>query len=168
MSAPLYALGDDLEAVYDALAENGGDLTDELAAALDAAQGAFDGKAERVGLMVRSLLAHADAVDAEAKRLSARAAAAKKAAEGLKGYLHAQLVRLERREVKGALVTLRVQASPASARCTIDPAFLPAPLTRQIPARVEFDARAALAAHKSGVPLPDGVEIVQGTHLRVV
>src|SRR3990167_9709297 len=69
----LYELADVYEGIAEALIENGGELTPDLAAQLDAIEGAFEAKVERVALSVRNLVATADAADAEAARLAALA-----------------------------------------------------------------------------------------------
>lgn len=163
----LYERTADLATVHDWLVESGGELTPEIAELLDKAEGAFDAKCERVALKIRELEALAKAVEVEADRLAARQKALANSAKSLKGYLLTQLQHADRPEVKGTLVTIRVQASPARARCLVDVSALPAELVRIIPESRDFNGSAALAAHKAGQPLPAGVEIVQSHHIRL-
>jgi len=105
----LYELADAYERIAEALIENGGELTAELAVDLDAIEGAFEAKVERVALYVRNLLATADAADAEAARLAVLARSRRQAADGLKGYLMAQLDRVEKPKVETPLIVVRIQ-----------------------------------------------------------
>lgn len=163
----LYAIGEEMEAIHSALAENGGELTDELAAQLDAIEEAFDVKAERTALVIRQLQAQAEVVKSEAKRLSDRAASLEKSAASLKEYLRFHMVTSGRDVVKGALATVRMQQSPPSARCEVPLEDLPPEFVRVVPESRAFDAKAAIAAHKAGQDLPGGITILLTTHLRV-
>lgn len=163
----LYERTADLEVVHGWLIESGGELTPELLELLDSAEGAFDEKCERVALKVRELEATAKAVQEEADRLAARAKSLANGAKGLKGYLLRQMEDADRPEVRRPLITLRVQASPAAARCTVPVEQLPDALVRIVPESRVFDGRAALDAHKAGLALPAGVEITRGHHLRL-
>lgn len=163
----LYEIGAEMEAIYSALQENGGELTEDLAAALDAIGEAFEIKVERTGLVVRQLGAQAEVVKAEAKRLNERAAGLEKAAANLKEYLRYHMVMAGRDAVKGPLLTVRVQSSPPSAvlHGTLDD--LPPEFVRVVPESRVFDAKAAIAAHKAGVHLPECIAVHQSTHVRL-
>lgn len=163
----LYERTEALAIVDQWLMESGGELTPEIEELLEQAAGQWADKVERVALKVRELEATAKAVKEEADRLAARVKALENGARSLKGYLQQQLNAIEVREVKRPLVTVRLQNSPPAARCAVPVEALPPELVRVIPERREFDARAALAAHKAGAALPAGVEIVQGTHVRL-
>jgi hypothetical protein len=166
-SLTLYERTADLEAVHSWLMESGGELTPEIEERLDAAEGAFDEKAERVALKIREMEATARAVKEEADRLAARVRSMENGARSLKEYLRMQMERADRPEIKRPLVTIRVHRSPPSARCLVPLQELDDHFVRLIPERFEFDAKAALAAHKAGEALPAGVEIVQGHHVRL-
>jgi len=166
MSLPtLYAIGEDLEAVYRTLEENGGDLTPELEKALFSLEGMFEEKAERVALMIRQMQAHAETVGIEERRLASRRKALENGANGLREYLRHWLERFEKMELRRPLVTIRIQQSPPAAKCTV-PA-IPPDFVRVIPERYEFDATKAIEMWRSGQPLPAGVEVTRGTHLRI-
>ena len=166
MSAPtlkLYELADAYERIAEALTENGGELTPELATDLDAIEGAFEGKVERVALYVRNLLATADAADAEAARLAALARTRRQGAEGLKGYLMAQLDRVEKLKVETPLVVVRIQKN---SRPAIQwPDTLPIPEAYQR-VTVSLDGQKVFTDWTAGA-LPNGFVVEQGRHLRI-
>ena len=159
----LYELADAYERIAEALIENGGELTAELAVDLDAIEGAFEAKVERVALYVRNLLATADAADAEAARLAVLARSRRQAADGLKGYLMAQLDRVEKPKVETPLIVVRIQKN---SRPSIQwPDTLPIPEGYQR-VTVSLDGQKAYSDWKAGT-LPSGFVVEQGRHLRI-
>jgi len=159
----LYQLADTYEQIAEALIENGGELTPELAADLDAIEGAFEAKVERVALYICNLLLTADAADAEAARLATLARTRRQGAEGLKGYLMAQLDRVEKPKVETPLVVVRIQKN---SRPSIQwPDTLPIPEGYQR-VTVSLDGQKAYADFKAGT-LPMGFIVDHGRHLRI-
>lgn len=173
----LYDTVDALQTVESWLIEHDGELTPELSELLDQALGDFGAKVERVALKVRELEQSAEAVKAEATRLAARAKSYETAAARLKAYLHLELQRAGRDKVEGPnkLATVAVQKNSAPAvtftrQPTDDDAAFGFAVTipeQVIPASVQWDRAALVAAFKSNAPLPDGVEITVGTHVRI-
>jgi len=159
----LYELADAYEQIAEALIENGGELTPELAAGLDAIEGAFEAKVERVALYVRNLLVTADAADAEAVRLGALARSRRQGAEGLKGYLMAQLDRVEKPKVETPLVVVRIQQNSRPAIQWPDTLPIPEGYQR---VTVSLDGQKAYSDWKAGT-LPSGFVVEQGRHLRI-
>lgn len=176
----LYDTVDQLEIVRQWIDEHsdeiiaaGGELPPELAALLDQAEGQLTEKVERVGLYVRELLLTSKAIEEEAQRLHDAAVAKLKAANHLKEYLRGQLERAEITTVKGKLLTVRVQKNPPSVQCA-DPATLYTELGEEwIERRVveSFVVRRdyVLAAYKANEPpIPLGIDVTQGSHVRLV
>lgn len=160
--------------------EAGGDIgaLPELAALVDQAEGDFTEKAERVALFIRELLLSAKAVAEEAARLTARAKHLDKSAEALKHYLLLNLQRAETKKVEGKLVTVRVQASPAAVQHALTDAELQRlytlgtidgahQLVRRVPETFRLDAKAVVEAEALGEPIPAGVTITRGQHVRI-
>lgn len=155
----------------------GGDVSalPELAELLDAAEGDFKEKAERVALKVRELMAECVAVELEADRLNKRAAARKRAADSLKEYLKLNMEKAGVEKVNGLLCNVAIQKSPPSVRHAMTQAALclAACDTRfesmvdEVPSVFKLDAKAVIAAAKEGRELPEGVTVEQGTHLRI-
>jgi hypothetical protein len=159
----LYELADAYERIAEALIENGGELTPELSAELDAIEGAFEAKVERVALYVRNLLATAEAADAEAARLAALARTRRQGAEGLKGYLMAQLDRVEKPKVETPLVVVRIQKNSRPAIRWPDTLPIPKDYQR---VTVSLDGQKAYQDFKAGA-LPKGFIVEQGRNLRI-
>lgn len=178
-SIKLYELTAARDILDEFLTETEGEVTPELQQLLDELEGETKEKIERVALYVREQLATAAAIDEEAKRLAAMSAARKRAAEGLKGYLKSQMERLELPKVQGLLCTVALQNNPPSVKSTITDEelrrhFLGSytgsavqQFVVEVPASYKLNSRAVLDAHKAGQPLPDGLTVEQGQHLRI-
>ena len=82
----LYNLTENLLAIYDALEENGGELTDELAAALDETDQAIALKADHYASFIRMIRDRA-AADAEIKRLQSSKRVAQNAEKAIRGHI---------------------------------------------------------------------------------
>lgn len=168
----LYELANARDILDEFLMETEGEVTPELAALLDEIEGDIKEKIERVGLYAQEQAATAKAVKAEAERLTARARAMEKAADGLKNYLKYQMVRLGQTKVVGLLCTVsRQKNSVAGIQCAITPEALaltePALVTRQEIVTYSLDRDAILARWKAGQALPETVVVEQGEHVRV-
>ncbi len=174
----LYEVGDTLEQIADQLVENGGELTPELEAMLDAMTEAFDAKAESIALVIRSAESRAAGIHVEAERLAKLERAHENTAKRLKAYLLREMERAGKRKMQGKLVSVSVCANSRPSITLVGPVEqLPASLTRYVPARVEFDSQAAYEAWKVRASEPDGpfaqaeraVLIVAdiGSHVRV-
>lgn len=161
----LYEISDKMQAVADALVENGGEVTPDIAAQLAELEGEFEQKVERCVLYVRNLEMTADAAKQEADRLGLLASSRSAAADSLKQYVKAEMERVGKGRVETALVVARIQKnSTPSVTFTGEIGTLPLAYVR---ITKSLDARSVLEASKAGVPLPDGVKVEQGTHLRV-
>lgn len=162
-----------LEILNDWLEESRGELTPAIEQLLAEAEGDFDEKAERVALYIREQIAGAAAIREEETRLHALRMSKERAAENLKRYLLLNMQQAERTKVEGTLVTVRVQKSPPAVESSLsegelDALFGIAPrFVRLIPQRFELDKRAVLEAYKLGQVLPRGVDVTQGTSLRI-
>lgn len=162
----LYEIADSL-ANLDALIDLAdGELSPEALAELDALEGALDAKVERIVCLIRERQRHAEAAAAEAARLRQVHQTNDRAAQSLKQYLVHALQGSGRTKAGGPIGGARIQANPPAARCRFDGLNIPAPYRRES-VSFSFDARAALADHKAGVALPEGVEVVHGQHLRL-
>lgn len=163
-----------LEEHSDEIIAASGELPPELAELLDLAEGQLEAKVERVALYVRELIATADAIDSEAKRLAARAKAARNTADGLKGYLKAQLERVGMTSVKGVLATVRIQKSRAPMTRWLGPALLDdvwgVPQYQRFMHRIttyRLNVDAVVQAKQAGEVLPEGIACEYHTHLRL-
>lgn len=170
---PLYQLVNIRDMLDGLLAQSEGEVTPDLADLLDQVEGATTEKIERVALYIRELSATADAIDVEKDRLAARAKAKRVAAESLKGYLKAQLERLQQTEVRGLLATVAIQPNGQPSVTTSDePAILygRGEAYRPFVKRQDtytLDRAAVLAAWKNHEPMPAGITVERGSHLRI-
>lgn len=161
----LYEITAELEDVAGELIENGGELTPELEARLDAAEGALHAKVERCALVVQQLQAHAEMARTESRRLADLASTRARAADRLKEYVQSQLEIAGVRKVEGDLATVWVQKNGRpSINWTRDVDELPDAYRR---IRIEPDTNAAYDNWKAGAQLPDGFTVEQGHHLRI-
>lgn len=151
----------------DEILANGGELTPELEALLNEAEGTFDAKVEKVALKVRELIAEADVVKVEADRLTQRAKTAKNAADSLKAYLHRQMDEAGKVQVKGTLVTVALQKNPPRVVTERSAPESEGRFVAMVPALYEWNKDAIKDAHKAGEPLPEGVTVEQGMSLRI-
>ncbi len=162
-----------IEEHTDEILANGGELTHDLLVLLDEAEGTFAEKAERVALKVRELQAEAEVVKAEATRLTQRAKTALNAADSLKEYLHRTMEAAGTLTIKGTLVTVAVQKNPPSVQGELSPEALGdlyhdgSTFAVHIPETFTIDKKAVIAAHKAGAPIPAGLQVTQGTSLRI-
>lgn len=171
----LYQIADMRDVLDEWLAESEGEVTPELQQLLDELEGKANEKIERVGLYVREQLALASAIDEEAKRLAARSAARKKAAEGLKAYLKANMERLGTKKVEGLLATVAIQNNPPAVTCPLTEdqlkdAFLgSSPVGQFVRETVSYrvDRDAVMMAHKAGDTLPADIAVTVGSHVRI-
>jgi hypothetical protein len=161
----LYELTAELEAVIDALIENGGELTPELEAELDALEGALAVKVERCALAIRQLEAQAESARVESRRLAELAGMRARASDRLKAYTQEHMERADVRKVEGALATVWVQKNGRpSIRWTRPEDDLPEAFRR---VRIEPDTQAAYDEWRVGAELPEGFEVEHGSHLRI-
>lgn len=162
----LYEISDAMQAIAEALIENGGDtITPELAGQLDAIEGEFEQKVERCVLYIRNLEATAEAAKQEAQRLTVLATSRTNAADSLKRYVKGEMERTEHLKVETPLIVARVQKNSApSVAYTGSLDTLP---TEYVRITRSLDSRAVIAALKAGAALPEGVAVETGTHLRI-
>lgn len=156
------------------LEEAGGELTPEVEALLDKAEGDFNEKVENVALKVKALEAQSAAIQQEADRLAARAKARATGAKSLKLYLQRCLEAAGKEKVNGLLCTVALQMNPPSVHVpdTLDMGELyhaGCPGVELVPERYVVSKSAMLAAVKArgeGV-LPTGVTITRGHSVRI-
>lgn len=142
-----------------------GELTDAAIMELDAIQMNLETKADGVCAIVREELSLESAVTAEIDRLRKMQVAHASRAARLKEYLKLTLEATGQKKLEMARFKVRIQANPPAASCVIDPKDLPDEFKW---VRVEPDNRAAIDAWKKTGQAPEGFEIRQGTHLRIV
>ena len=175
-TARLYELADLRQVIDLALEETQGELTPDIAAALDAWEAAFPQKVESVALYIADIEGDAAKIKAEEERLAAKRTALLNRAKGLEQYLQANLERAGVQKVSGVLKTVALQKNPPKVVPLVD-------VTQEdlrhwhldgyatvTPETYTMDKKAILAAHKAN-DLPGHiaklVTIQQTTGLRI-
>lgn len=166
MSESLYQLSTDFQAIYDELAENGGEITPEIEAKLDALALPFNQKVNGISCWMKNLEGREVALDAEISRLQARKKATENHRERLKSYLLEFMIWAKKDRVELEAFTISVQRNPPS--CVIeDEKSIPAKFLTIIPESKQVDKKAVLAALKAGEKV-DGAQLAtEKYHLRV-
>lgn len=161
----LYELTQEWQSIEDALLESGGELTDELAARLDAYRAALPAKVDGYCRVIQRLARQAEAAKAEADRLAQLARVRGNSADSLKRRLLGELLAQGLQKVEtDHFVVAAVRNSQPSIRWTGDQADLPASFRR---VKVELDSAVAREVLKRDGALPDGFEVEVGYHVRI-
>ncbi len=168
----LYELANARDILDGFLLESEGEVTPELLQLLDELDGHVTEKIERVGLYIQEQVQTAKAIKAEAERLTARARAREKAADGLKAYLMTQMVRLDKTKVVGLLCTVaRQKNSVTGIELTGTPEELygryPNLAKRQEIVTYSLDRDTIIAIHEAGGDLPTELHVERGEHVRI-
>lgn len=161
----LWELAEELEAIGCELAENGGELTPELEARLDAQDGAFDAKVEAIALLIQERKGLADMAKAEQERLAAIRKSHDSAARGLTSYLLYHLRRSGKTKVETHRARVRVQKNgQPSISWTKNLDELPEAYRR---VSIAPDLALVREQLKTGGEPPEGFRIDYGFHLRI-
>lgn len=173
----LYEHAEARDILDELLAETEGEVTPEIETLLNEWQDATNEKVEKVALYIQEQAATVGALDAEIARLTARKNARKKAVEGLKGYLLANLTRMGIPKVNGLLVTVAVQKNPPSVKGELDqqvlgamyasPNHLWSRFVKRVPESFTLDRKAVIEAAKADAPIPAGLVVEQSSSLRI-
>lgn len=165
MSMRLWEITDELETVGGLIAENGGELTPEIEARLDALEGAYEAKVERIALAVQQYLANAGAAKVEEERLAAIRRSHERSADGLKRYLLASMRRSGNLKVETPRARVRVQKNgQPSITWTGEPDAIPEHYRR---VTVAPDLSRVRDDIKAGLEPPEGFVVDIGYHVRI-
>jgi hypothetical protein len=169
----LHDIGDAQDILDAFLLETEGEETPEISALWDALQGQRDEKIERWGLWLRGQQLQAELIKAEEERLAARRKAIEHAIARGKAALQMNMERLNVTKVDGKLLTVAVQANPASVQGELTEEQLrtlmvvDAALVKRVPESYSLVKAEVLKAHKAGRMIPAGLTITQSTSLRI-
>lgn len=163
----LYEISALIREVLAGIEDNAGELTADAEAKLATLAEQWEVKAEAVALWHHERRAEADVIEDEIIRLKARQLAAERSAAWAKTYLERELKAAGRKSLRTPRVSATVCANGSPAvRILTDAERLPAEFQVQT-TTVAPDRQALLDAHRAGRPLPDGVFVSYGTHVRV-
>lgn len=163
---PLYELADEYDVIQAAIEENGGELTPELEAALDANAEDSSAKLDSIGKMIKNLEGFEEMAKQEMVAQRDKYRSRGNAAHRLKEYAKAAMKRMGIERHIGRVNLSVCGNSQPSIVFGGDPAKLPKEFQR-IDVIVELDRDKVREAHLLGQPIPDGVSVVRGDHLRV-
>lgn len=163
----LYEMSGAIAAIEDAIIDADGELTDEIAAQLDAIEGTFESKVEACAFAIRNMETLADAAKIEETRIASLRKSRESGARRLKGYLQTCMEIACREKVETAAFKIALQKSPPSVVVDCDPSDLPSEYIRVIPESYEVDRKAIIADYKAGASLPAGVSVHDSYHLRI-
>lgn len=183
IDAKLYQIADVRQRIDAALDAAEGEITPDLESVFDATDAHFDKKAEHVALFVQEQHAIATSLRShpvvlEAARLLARADAFEKRGNDVKAYLLAQMQRVQKTKIQGALVTIAVrQNNPAVVELVAtteedfrDIAMYAPALVRRIPEQWSWNKDEVKRAHEAGTlpePVATRVTVKRGVRVEI-
>ena len=167
----LYEISDAYRGFVEAIDNE--EITDPetIADTLEALNAEFDDKAENIACLYKSLQAEAEAIKAEAKKLSERAAYKERVCERLKDYLSTNMQRIGKDKLETARCKLSFRKSESVNITDGDALYLYCTINgldelAQTVSTVKFDKTAIKKAIKGGATL-DGVEIVTANNIQI-
>lgn len=158
----LYELSQKHREIMHLIVENGGEISDELIADLEAVDKGIERKTNAICRMRAEHSRTADAIDAEIKRLQALKRSHANAADNLKGYLHECMNKAGTDRIETDLFKVWIQNSPPSCEFQGDPERLPEEFQR---IEISLNVEVARQYWKAGKELPNGVSFIQGKHI---
>ena len=164
--ATLYELTEDMRLIQDVIDLAGGELTEAVEAALDAAalnKDNAEAKLEGYGKLLANLAADVEGYKAEEKRLAERRRAVENLTNRLKDNVFEYMTAAKKSKIKAGTFTFAVQKSSPALAIESE---LEIPGDYYIEQDPKLDRKTLLAALKTGVEVP-GCSIKQGSHLRI-
>lgn len=161
----LYELTNEWQLIELHLTDTDGEITPDIQAALDTIEAELPQKVDGICSLMRHFLTRAAAAREESERLAKLAQARQNAGERLKAYLKTCLERMGQAKVETDRFKVRIQKNgQPSVKYNGLPEMLP---TKFQKVRIDVDNAALATAWKTGEALPPGVDVQQGTHLRI-
>ncbi len=161
----LYQIPEAYRDIMDKIADQEGECTDEDLAALDAIEGTLEDRVDHIGAVIAECDATVEFFKPELDRITKRIRGANRHTENLKKYLKETMAKLEREKVQGKIFRARIQRNSAP---SIDYKGQPEKLPKQYQRiKIETDKDAIKTDWKAGFPLPEGITVELGNHLRI-
>ncbi len=149
---------------FEAIMNEEGEFPPELFDEMQALDMALEHKIDACCRVVRQLEAEHELYKRESERLAAKAATSKTNVQKLKAYMLANLQTMKLRRCDTPLFKVWQHPSPKSVKVEADPKSLPPEFQKTT---IEVNKAALMEAFESGQPLPQGVTVESGTHLRI-
>ena len=170
----LYELPSEWRDIEEELDANGGELTEELSARMDALDFTIATKVDSYYKLIANADAMESALKAEAKKLTERAKTAEKNSETFKTRLQATLVALGKPIGEKVFnpdnthyVALKENQPKVVIDESVDVSKFPAHFKRNIPEKWEAEKTAIKDAFKAGEALPEGVQVIRETSITI-
>jgi hypothetical protein len=162
----LFNISNEFAAAMNAIqeaADDGGEITPEVAAAFDAIEMEMSTKLDNCYRVLRTLETEASASDEELDRLKRLAGARRKRADWMKQYVFDSMMAAGVMKHKSPICEMRIQKNSRPVIRLEDGADIPKEFER---VKIEFDGTKAYEAWKAGTPLPSSLIVIEGSHLR--
>ena len=149
--------------LYQQLLDMAEEQDSDFSEALDSLEDAFEEKAENIVKIMRTLEAKEKAYKDEEDRLNAQRKTLNNRLQELKDYLQENMNVMGKKKVESGLFTVAIQKSPPTLKIDDDKYI---PDGYWIPQPPKLDRKELLQDMKLGEEI-EGVEIVQGEHVRI-
>ena len=149
--------------LYQQLLDMAEEQDNDFSEALESLEGAFEEKAENIVKIMRTLEAKEKAYKDEVDRLNKQRNALKRSIQNSKDYLQENMNVMGKKKVESGLFTVAIQKSPPTLKIDDDKYI---PDGYWIPQPPKLDRKELLQDLKLGEEI-EGVEIVQGEHVRI-
>lgn len=153
----------EIPTLYQQLLDMAEEQDSDFSEALESLEGAFEEKAENIVKIMRTLEAKEKAYKDEVDRLNGQRKTLKNRVQGLKDYLQENMNVMGKKKVESGLFTVAIQKSPKTLKIEDDQYI---PEGYWIPQPPKLDRKELLQDMKLGEEI-EGVEIVQGEHVRI-
>lgn len=166
MRSTLYEISSEISALLSTIDALDGEITDDLTIDLMNLEDALEDKVHSCCCAIREKEARAAGMSLEIDRLTAQRDAEKRVVEWLKGYVKAELERIGQKKIETPLFRVTVCKNGQASVRLDEGVPIPDDFKKE-KTIIELDREKVLAAHKTGEPLPSGVQVLHGTHLRI-
>ena len=153
----------EIPTLYQQLLDMAEEQDSDFSEALDSLEDAFEEKAENIVKIMRTLEAKEKAYKDEVDRLNAQRKTLSNRVQALKDYLQENMNVMGKKKVESGLFTVAIQKSPPTLKIDDDKYI---PDGYWIPQPPKLDRKELLQDMKLGEEI-EGVEIVQGEHVRI-
>ena len=157
----LYELTSDFNQLQQMIGE--GEDPEVINDTLQSISEAIEDKVQGAALLIRNIEAQVEVIKGEENRLAERRKSFENSCKNIKDYLYQQMVAVDKRRVKGALITVGIQKNPASLDIAEDAVIPP---EYMIPQNPKVDKKALLLAIKNGMK-SDGISLKQDESVRI-
>jgi hypothetical protein len=166
MTTTLYNLTDEWQRIYDLACDESedGEISPDFIRAISVTEGEIDDKLDAIGRLVKSMQSLQSAIDEEAKRLAKRSKSLACRVDYLKDYVQSEMERLGWAKRQAGIFKFAITKNSQPSVVVLDLQAVPHEFDK--PPKRELILSAIRQAIETGRDVP-GVELVQGTHLRV-